>query len=280
MYILFDIGGTKTRIAGSRDLKEFAAEPLVLETPTDYESGIALLKEKMSEVATGENVEMIAGGIAGPFSERSQSLVAGPNLKEWVGKPLAGDLREVFDVEVLIENDSALVGLGEMHFGAGSTEGVVAYMTVSTGVGGARYVDGNIDKKTIGFEPGHQIIDADRTLCPDCDGIYLGNYISGKGTERRMKKKPYDIHEEAFWDEYAKWLAYGLNNVAVFWSPKTIVLGGSMIVGDPAIPLDHTKEILKGTLKIFPEIPEIKKAELGDLGGLYGAMVLIKQEQR
>ncbi|MCW9054704.1 MAG: ROK family protein [Candidatus Pacebacteria bacterium] len=277
MYILFDIGGTKMRIAGSRDLSAFVGDPLIIETPEDFEEGIRVLIDKISILATGESIEGIAGGIAGPVDQGRGMLLGGPNLKGWVGKPLATRLAEHFGVSVKIANDTALVGLGEIHFGAGGMEGISAYLTVSTGVGGCRFVDGEIDMASVGFEPGHQIIDAGKGLCSQCESGTLESYIGGAATQRRMKKRPYDIDDLGFWDEYAKWLAYGLNNVAVFWSPKTIVLGGSMIVGDPAIPLDHTKECLKGILKIFPEIPEIKKAELSDLGGLYGGMILIKQ---
>ena len=39
-------------------------------------------------------------------------------------------------------------------------------------------------------------------------------------------------------------------------------------------------KLLKEMLKIFPELPEIKRAELGDLGGLYGAMELLRQAEK
>jgi len=268
------------RIAASRDCINIVGDPIIVDTPRNFEEGINVLKEKIKILSTGEGVEIIGGGIAGPFGEGICSLLTSPNLKGWVGHSLCDELKKEFDAPVYIENDSALVGLGEMHHGAGSKEGIGAYITVSTGVGGARFIDGYIDTKVIGFEPGHQIIDAGRALCSDCDGGTLENYISGRATEKRMGKKPYEITDEAFWDTYARYLAYGLNNTIVHWSPKVVVLGGSMIVGYPGIPLDHTIECLKGILKIFPELPEIKKAELGALGGLYGAMVLVDQHRK
>lgn len=277
MYILFDIGGTKMRIAGTRDLKSFISKPIVVNTPTLFDEGIKLLKEKISEIAAEETVEAIAGGIAGPFNKNKGYLLQSPNLVDWIKKPLRGELEKDFNTPVYIENDSAVVGLGEMHFGAGIKVGVGMYMTISTGVGGARFEDGVIDATTDGFEPGHEIIDPDKSMCPDCESGELESYIGGAATERRMGVKPYEITEPGFWDTYAKYLAYGLNNTIVHWSPKVVVLGGSMIVGDPAIPIDRTREYLKEILTIFPELPEIKKAELGALGGLYGAMVLINQ---
>jgi hypothetical protein len=64
----------------------------------------------------------------------------------------------------------------------------------------------------------------------------------------------------------------------LYWSPSVIVLGGSMIVGDPRILLEdivrHTREVL-GTLVPCPAIVD---AVLRDEGGLYGAMALISQK--
>lgn len=280
MYILFDIGGTKMRIVGSRDCERFVNDPIVIDTPKDFEEGVKVLKEKIKIISTGEDVKMITGGISGPFDRKTGCLVGGPNLVGWIGKPFISNLKEDFDVPIYVENDTVVVGLGEMHYGAGSKDGIGVYMTISTGVGGARFIDGYVDKATIGFEPGHQIIDAGKGLCLDCENGELESYIGGAATERRTGKKAYNIKDEAFWDMYARYLAYGLNNTIVHWSPEVVVLGGSMIVGDPAIPLDHTKECLKGILKIFPEIPEIKRAELEELGGLYGAMILATQHQK
>lgn len=275
MYILFDIGGTKTRIAYATDLERFE-EPIIISTPALYEEGLSTIIKTIEDCADGREIKIICGGIAGPFNERKQSLVGSPNLKDWIGKPLKNNLEEKFGVPVHIENDSAMVGLGEANFGAGKGFGIVAYMTVSTGVGGARFINGKIDEKSVGFEPGHQIIDADKTLVEGVGGLHVGYILSGKGVEKRTGQKPKDIADTLFWDKMAEYLAYALNNLSVFWSPDCIVLGGSMITGDPAISVEKTEERLKEILKIFPEIPVIKKASLKDVGGLYGALAYIK----
>ena len=103
------------------------------------------------------------------------------------------------------------------------------------------------------------------------------SYISGRALEERSGKKPKEIKSEEVWEAEAKLLAVVLYNVTVFWSPNTIVLGGSMITGSPCIPLEHVEEHLKKLMKIFPEVPTLKKAELGDFGGLYGSLEYLKQ---
>lgn len=266
------------RLASSRD-GETIEKTVIVNTPATYESGMNAFRRAAESLADGEGIDALAGGIAGPFSQRTSTLVSSPNLSDWVGRPFKTELEKYFNAPVYVENDAALGGLGEAVNGAGRGHEIVAFITVSTGVGGARIVGGKIDQKSVGFEPGHQIIDADRTMVPNSFGNLLGDYISGKGLEKRMGKKPKEIHEPGLWDGAAKMLAYGLNNACVFWSPDVVVLGGSMITGDPAISLAKTAEYLRQTLKIYgaDHVPEIKMAELGDQSGLLGALEFIRQ---
>lgn len=260
MFILFDIGGTKMRIAGSKDSKSFS-NPIILSTPLKYKDGIKVLKDNIKIFSKGKKISAIAGGI--PFRS--------PVLPDWFGNSLKKDLEKYFFVPVYIENDSALVGLGEAIYGAGKGEKIVAYITVSTGVGGARIVDGHIDRKAISFEIGKQIIDMPRTL---------EQIISGSAIQKRFRKKPYEVRDKKVWGELAKWLACGLNNVIVHWSPDIIVVGGPMVVGNPKIPLQKAIKYLKKIFTAFPKIPKIKESKLKDFGGLYGAMEFLRQNKK
>ena len=260
MFILFDIGGTKMRIVASKNGRVFG-KPIILSTPKKYKDGIRVLKNSVKSFAGKEKIKAISGGV--PFRS--------PILPDWVGNSLKKDLEKEFFVPVYIENDSALVGLGEAVYGAGKREKIVAYITVSTGVGGVRIVDGCIDRKAIGFEIGKQIIDAPKTL---------EQIISGSAIQKRFRKKPYEVRDKKVWDELAKWLAYGLNNIIIHWSPDVVVVGGPMVVGNPKIPLQKAIKHLKKIFTAFPKIPKIKEAKLKDFGGLYGAMEFLKQKRK
>jgi len=277
MYAYFDIGGTKTRIAVSKDGKAFE-EPVKHQTPKDFRAGVEFIAKTIHELSHGEHVVAAGGGVAGPLNREKTMLVRSPNLPDWVGKPLVEELSERLGAPVFIENDSAVVALGEAHYGAGKNDPIMAYITVSTGVGGVRIVDGHIDVNAFGFEPGHQYIDFDQSVCPECAWAEAEQYLSGTATEHRFHSKPYDIHDPEVWEELSRWLAYMLNNTIVHWSPHSVVLGGSMIVGDPAIPVDRVAHHLDRICTIFPQKPAIKKALLVDLGGLYGAMELVRQK--
>lgn len=253
--ILFDIGATKIRMAYSLD-GEIFEEPKVFETPKSYEEILNMFTDTARALANGREIKVIAGGM-------SRSI---PELSE---EKFKKDLTERFGIAALIENDAAIVGLGEASWGAGRGFEIVAYITVSTGVGGARIVSGKIDEHSIGFEPGKQIIEAESKKT-------LEDMISGRALQVKTGKSPKEVTDPGIWENHAWLLAVGLNNIIVEWSPDCVVLGGSMITGNPSISIEKTENYLKDILKIFSELPAIRKAELGDFGGLYGALAYLK----
>jgi len=280
MYILFDIGGTNMRLAASHDQKTFG-EPVIVPTPKDFEDGIRVFNDLARKLAGGKPIKGAAGGVSASLSRDRRVLLNAPHHYGWNGKPLAQALEQAIGAPVYLENDSAIVGLGEAAAGAGRGERIVAYITISTGVGGARIVDGKVDVSAMGFEPGHQIIDAGGTLRQNSvggRGVDFEGLISGSALTERYSKKPYELTDEKFWDEMARLTAYGINNTIVHWSPDVVVLGGSMMkkIG---IPVDRVEAYLRGILHIFPELPKIKKAELADIGGLHGALAFLNYKQ-
>src|SRR3989344_1221237 len=283
MYLLFDIGGSKTRMAFSVDGAVFE-EPRVVATPSDFKVGMECIRKIGSEVAKGRHVQAVGGGVPGTLDREKKMLVRAPHLKAWAGKPLHSELEKIFSAPVLIENDAALAGLGEARSGAGREKSIVAYLTISTGVGGARIVQGEIDFNTFGFEPGHQIIDIGGEMCEGCrvgekhmNIGHLEEYVSGAAVKRRFGQAPSEIINPAVWDELARFLSYGLHNTIVHWSPEIVVLGGAMILKKNGIKIERVREYVKEICTVFQELPDIKEAALGDFGGLHGALELISR---
>lgn len=276
-YVLFDIGGTKTRVAISEDL-ETIGEVKKFKTPKTAKAGVDAIEKAIREL-TSEPVRAMAGGMRGTLSADRLSIVHDSVLTGWIDEPFAADLAKRFKTKVTLENDTAVVGLGEVRFGAGKGYDIVVYHTVSTGVGGVKIENGTIDEYSIGFEPGQQILDIDHTILGEGVPPTLENLVSGAAVKERMGVEPYEVpQEDAIWDQLAYYLAHGLRNTILYWSPDVIVLGGSMVIGDPRIFLDdivrHTNEVLGD---IAP-CPLILDATLGDCGGLYGAMVLLSDQ--
>lgn len=280
MYLVFDIGGTKTRIAITRDLATIE-KVVKFETPLQFDDAMERLKKEIEGLVGDEKIQGSAGGIRGPLNHEKSAILSETILHDWVEKPLKEKLEEITGAPVHLENDAALVGLGEAMVGAGKGYSIVAYHTVSTGVGGVRIVDGKVDVTHSGFEPGKQVIDIDHTVHPELHtGGTLEELISGDAIEKRFGKKPYEIEQsDPLWDELAAYLAYGLKNSIVYWSPDVVVLGGSMVVGDPRIMLEPIKKHTETLLKGLVECPPIVDAILKDEGGLHGALTLLRQNQ-
>jgi predicted NBD/HSP70 family sugar kinase len=78
------------------------------------------------------------------------------------------------------------------------------------------------------------------------------------------------------WDELAEYLAQGMRNTILYWSPDAIVLGGSMMIGDPKIMVDAVRKYTVELVGDFEVAPLISEAKLGDEAGLYGGMALLK----
>lgn len=215
----------------------------VITTPRLFLEGVAALLETAHELLAGAAAERVVGGIAGVLQPERGGILFAPNLADWQHKPLAAELTAQFKASVYLQNDAALGALGEAVFGAGKGKKIVAYIAVGTGVGGARVVNGKIDEATFGFEPGHHVVD------------------NGKTLEQLATGSP----------EREQWLAQGLVNTALFWSPDVIVVGGGVMHrGDIEWNQVEKHFVARWRMPFAP--PLLKAAALGDESGLYGAL--------
>lgn len=276
-YVLLDIGGTKTRIALTEDLKTIS-DTNKFNTPLAFDSGIESIIKAIDSLKPKTKIKGICIGIRGLINEDRAGIENDAILSDWAKKPLTKILSEHYKAPAYIENDTALAGLGEAVHGAGEGMDIVAYHTISTGIGGVKVQNGKIDIASFGFEPGHQILDIDRTILGEDITPTLENLVSGSGLEARLGIKPVDLpQEDMVWDELAEYLAHGLRNTILYWSPDVIVLGGSMILGDPKIEIEKIRKYTVQVLDNFVPCPFITLSSLGDNAGLYGAMVFLEQ---
>ena len=271
MHLLFDIGGTNTRIAVSDGGTELG-ESKTVSTSQDFAEGMRMLQTIAEELAAGEKISAIAGGVAGTFDKKYTVLTHAPHLSGWVDKPLKKELENLFSVPVYLENDAALAGLGEATMGAGRGYNIIAYVTVSTGVGGVRVVDGMIDRHAIGFEIGHQIINYDG------EQKTLEEYVSGSGLLKRFGVPSSELMDSNVWEETAEILSVGVHNTILHWSPDVLVLGGPVVL-QSHFPFEKFTEFLDQAVReVLSTAPEVKKAELGDKSALYGAQVYVNSK--
>lgn len=270
MFIVADIGATKTRIAGSGDLQGFS-DPIIFETPATYEEGLQRIVDAVKEISAGEPIEDMAAGVPLVLTRDKRFLLKGTNLPGWEQKNMVYELELAFGCHVAIDNDTALVGLGEAVYGAGQGAEIVVYITISTGVNGVRVVAGRIDPSAQGFEIGYQLLNVDNAAERWAD------MISGRAIERSFGKPPRELGiDNPIWEDLAKVAAQGIHNSIVHWSPDRVVIGGSM-TNEIGISVDRIRSLVTGMLQAFPQTPEIVHSKLGDLGGLWGCLALLNQ---
>lgn len=273
-YLLFDIGGTKIRISKTTDLKSFS-DPVILHTPQNFNEGFELFVKTVKEVIDKDELLGAVGGLAAVLDKPNKEIVRSPHLKDWQDKHFWKKLEEELKTDVHLENDSAIVGLGEASQIKGYEEKIIVYYSIGTGIGGTRIVEGKIDKNVFGFEPGHQIIDVDGSICPTC-GIpaHLEGYVSGSGIKVRYGKEVSEITDTRVWEEIARVLSIGIHNSIIHWSPEIVILGGGVM---QYLPINLIERNLKEQVMIFPKYPRIEISKLHDIGGIYGALEHLKQ---
>jgi len=269
MHIVVDVGGTKTRVAGAENFESFGA-PSIFESSQDYTQGVAHIVAAARKLAGGEKIDGIALGAPGVISKDKRRLLRVPNLPGWDGGEICADLEKALNAPALLENDAAFVALGEATVGAGKGASIVAYITISTGVNGARVVDGVIDRSAQGFEMGEQILGLEPTS-PTFELI-----ASGVMVEQRFGKPPHELGaDHPVWDELAGITAIAVHNTIAFWSPDRVVVGGSMM-NEIGISLERVRGHLFALPRKNPSLPPVVRGTLGDVGGLWGALAALK----
>lgn len=272
MYITLDIGGTNTRIANSENLKNFV-DIEKFATPTD----IVTLKKRINEFVTRFiDVDTISVGVAGIVDRPKQEILFCPHIKYLKNTPVKELIGETCE-KVLLENDATLAGLGEAIHLNSKTPARVAYITISTGVGGTLIVNEHIEDTKYNFEPGHHVINADDKY--EYFGKIKGtweSFCSGTAFKKRFGMDPSEVNDSKLWDDYGEVLAYGLHNIILMWRPDIIILGGSMSKKS-SLFYKSMNEKLKSISNHEVYLPPIKISELGDSNGLLGGLELICQ---
>lgn len=279
MYISIDLGGTNTRIASSEDLEKISA---IEKLPTEQNIAVErkLIIEAMEKLSSGQELKGICIGMPGFVDKKRREFGKIVNIPSFSGlsyQELFGD--EVDSSLVTAENDASLAGLGEAVMGAGKGYDVVAYLTLSTGVGGVRISGQRIDPYQNHSEPGHMIIQEEGRFFEPCQQHgCLSSYISGEAFEELYGMGPSECEDDDVWSDYAKKLAFGIINVLAMWGPDVVVLGGSISNKFE----QYFKEPLLDQLskqELFI-LPPIVRSALGDDSGIYGGFVLLRQTVR
>lgn len=269
--LVFDIGGTNTRFAligdgySTKNVTSFS-------TKENLQDNISEIMYHTHKSVNNNNIIGIAGGIAGTLNQNKTHLLHSPNLKNYTEHNITLLLsRFCPNASIFLENDASMVGLGEAIYGAGRGSNILAYLTISTGIGGSRIVNQSIDLAHHNFEPGHQIIDYKT-------GLTLHDVASGASIKKRFGKEAKEVVEQNVWEEVMKYIAIGVHNTILFWSPDTIVLGGGIITDLKHLSIGKIVSHIENLPSPIERLPRIVISQLDSNGGIIGAEFYLDQK--
>ena len=271
MYISIDIGGTNTRIATSENLDSIINLEKFPTPKTKKEISLKISKI----IESNPNIKMMSVGVAGFINRHTKHIIKCPHIPCLDNTLLEDLLGPNLHIPTYLENDAALAGLAETIRGEGANYNRVAYITISTGVGGTLIENKKISDTKFNFEPGHHIIDLNpkNHVSTMIQGSWE-SYSSGTAFKDLYNIEPDDYNDKTIWTEYGKNLAVGLHNISLLWNPDVIILGGSLSK-KATLFLKVLEESLNTTLPNGK--PDIKISQLSDSNGILGGLELIRQ---
>lgn len=304
-----DLGATNIRAAlgniKSGILRRVEERTVKVESTDAIIQQFIRLVEKVSKDDL-KSIRAIGIGSIGPLNCWKGVILNPPNVP-FKNVPIVEALWDRFKVPVYLLNDCTAAVLGEWIFGAGKGLKNLAYITLSSGIGGGAIVDGTLllGKDGNAVEIGHMVIDLEGRLACNCGGRgHWEAYCSGSGIPKLIRylveNRPSDFREsiieglvkrdmltpETLFDlasngderaleiveEVGKLNAIGFANVNTIYDPELITVGGSIALNNQELVL---KPIIVNIGKYtVNRVPEIRITPLGGDIVLYGAIAL------
>lgn len=144
-----DLGAVHARLAiadlAANLLTTYEEALSIADGPEAVLERVAVLGRKLLKETGREQSDLAAIGIGlpGPVEHITGRPVSPPIMPGWDGYDVVGDLRKVFNVPVLVDNDVNLMAVGE-HRTAWAEHNNVLVLKVSTGIGSGIILDGDL----------------------------------------------------------------------------------------------------------------------------------------
>jgi glucokinase len=305
--IAVDLGGTQVRVAlleGTRIIRRASAKTAITGGPSAV---LAQFETLIDEVCDAKDPKLSAGiaiSSAGPLDSEAGVILGIPTIPGWDNFPIVPVLEDRYGVSVLLENDGIAAAFGEWRHGAGRALKHMAYLTVSTGIGGGFVVDGRLlhGSKGMAGHLGHMRLSQDGPQC-SCGAMgCFEAFASGKALEARAHATSHtrpsgflelaahagavsakQVFEGAragdpqclsLVDAEAKYLGQGITSIIHLFSPQLVIMGGGLSQAFDLLAPGIHAVIRSDAMVPFKDV-RVVQAELGDNSGLIGAAALM-----
>jgi glucokinase len=311
LTIGIDVGGTKV-LGGVVDESGKVLTTARKDTPRQGGSALTqTIADVAKELLKQHSVSSVGVSAAGFVSSDRKTMLATPNIADWNGVDLDGQLTKLIGLPVVIENDANAAAWGEAKFGAGKNQDHMMMLTVGTGIGGGIVVNGALYRGAYGIaaEFGHMRVVPDGHICGCGARGCFEQYASGNALLRHAREainaspevarnllsrgdgtvagltgqaiteaaRDGDPVALAAFNTTGQWLGAGIASLSVLLDPACVVIGGGVIDAGEIL-LKPTRESLERNMPFAGKhpYPKIIAAQLGNEAGLVGVADLAR----
>ena len=311
LTIGIDVGGTKV-LGGVVDESGKVLTTARKDTPRQGGSALTqTIADVAKELLAQHSVSSVGVSAAGFVSSDRKTMLATPNIADWNGVDLDGQLTKLIGLPVVIENDANAAAWGEAKFGAGKNQDHMMMLTVGTGIGGGIVVNGALYRGAYGIaaEFGHMRVVPDGHICGCGARGCFEQYASGNALLRHAREainaspevarnllsrgdgtvagltgqaiteaaRDGDPVALAAFNTTGQWLGAGIASLSVLLDPACVVIGGGVIDAGEIL-LQPTRESLERNMPFAGKhpYPKIIAAQLGNEAGLVGVADLAR----
>ena len=310
-YVGIDLGGMSAKGMSicADNFGEVCRIPTVTDaTPREMFDSLAYLAR---EAAAGIPIAALGVAMPGLVNPARGTNVFSGNLA-WSDISVKNELEGRLNVPVQIDNDANVAALGELNYGAAQNARDFIYLAIGTGIGGGIYINGNplTGAHHAAGEIGHMVLDPQGPACSCGSRGCLEALASGwailRNTKQALEKEPQSLLLElinhdltrldvkaiaqavaqgdrtatAIIDTALTWLGIGVSNVVNIFNPSLVVLGGGVsLMGDRMLTAVQ-EAVQQWAMPVQRDSVRIVLSQLGDLAGVYGAVILAQNALR
>lgn len=279
-----DVGGTKIQVGLVTPQNRLVKNEQFL---IDQSSGQAVQQSILQAISSlySKNVGAIGIGITGHVHTATGIVTGSVNLpKNWKNVPLKSIIQKKFKVPTAVDNDANCIALAEAIAGKGKKYKAVLSITLGTGIGTGLVINKQLFRGgQDSTELGHTIIN---------EKYSFENMVSGPLLVQNFRKKTGTIKTsfeivaaaskgnraaQSIIREMSRWLAIGLNNAILSYSPDILIIGGGLArvssLVRPAIKKTKMMLRYRHLRKTF-----ITTSSLGYDASVIGSALLVKNQ--
>ena len=306
-----DVGGTKV-LGGVVDSAGNILRTFREETPASGGSALnTTIARVITELQKTHDTSAVGISAAGLVCADRATMLGAPNIKDWDGVNIARALKDLCQVNAIVENDANSAAWAERVYGAGRGAENVIMVTVGTGIGGAAIVDGRLLRGAngTGAEFGHMRVVPNGELCGCGIRGCFERYASGTAlvsrTRDEVAKNPEDGRallalgnglveglignhitqaaqngdriSIAALETAGDWLGAGIATLSMLFDPAIVVIGGGVADAGELL-LGPARRAMEREMPFSGKhpVPEIVLAKLGNDAGLVGVADLAR----